>query len=275
VKEIIICTDDSGKGRSFRATLLAYATSKSLWAAGSHDNVRPIFAMLATTDAESLPFIRNLQAGRKATMLNDDRNAKKETFECLKSANYAYEAQRHPEGVVWTVYLPELYRVDPGMVDPAAVRFAMAPAAKWLASVDESTARWLAGLYRSDEKWRAAEEHAKRLAICQYVTRLASVFCERLDTRTRCPLIPDARFYALVLAAMLDAGQATLARKDTYGSDREWAHSGCNFVEWGDVGLMPGIAVSTTHALLEPLLAACVKTYEASSVGDSRIPKAA
>src|SRR6185369_13966964 len=98
------------------------------------------WAMYACTAAESLPFTRNLQAGRRAVLGADKSSSSKAVtvFECLKSADYTWCSQAHPEGVVWTVYLPELYRIDSGMVDQESVRFALAPSQEWLSDSDES-----------------------------------------------------------------------------------------------------------------------------------------
>lgn len=270
MRDLTIVTDEGSKGRSFRATLLAHATSRSLWAGGTHDNLRPIWAMIATTDAESLPFIRNLQCGRKANCFGDGNRDKASTFELLKSAGYEYQAQRHPEGVVWTCFLPELFRIDAGMSDPEGVKFAMLPAAGWLADEDHATAKWLAGLYREEAgDWygaekRQAESDAKRLSEMLYLTRVSGLFAARLNSRTRCPLIPDPRFYSLILAALLNSGQAGLAGVESYTRE-SWGRLG-SFREEGlqAVGIAPGVVCETAHVQLEPVLAACVKTYEST-----------
>ncbi len=244
---------DGDKGRSFRATLLSYATSRSLWAQGGHEHVRPIYATVAVSEAESIPFIRNLQCGRKAS-LRVGRADK--TFECLKSADYQWEQQKHPEGVVWTIFLPSLYRIDHGMVDPDGCRFAIMPCA--LDAVDEALAKSLADARRDPKEYRDAEAHAARLATARYVTQVAPLFCAYLDRRTRCPLIPDPRFYSLTLAALMDKGLAGMAMTDGYAASK-WGREGPNYVEDGVSG---GLAFSATHAQLEPVLAECVREYE-------------
>lgn len=262
MQDLRIITDEGSKGRSFKASLLAYTTSRVLWDSGQHENIRPIWAMIACSEAESLPLVRNLQSGRKAA-ISVGRDTKH--FECLKSAGYEYHPQRHPEGVLWTIFLPSLYRIDPGMIDPESIRFALAPAHEWLSPEDEQTAQWLADRYRSNETWQADKEHEKRLTACRHITRASRLFCNYLDRRTRCPLIPESRFYSLVLAALIDSGQATFGfKEERYSYRQEWAHGRFSYVEEGleSVGLAPGIACNTTHEKIEPILAECVKVYE-------------
>jgi len=264
VRELVIVSDDGKKGRSFRAALLACVVAPSLWSMGQSDRTRPIFAMLTCSDAESIPFVRNLQSGKQAA-LHGGRQV--ETFECLKSAGYVYAPQRITVGksvqIAWTIFLPELFRVDPGMVNPSGALFCLLPRHEWLAPVDEPLARELAAKYHVEERWRDGTENAKRLDVCRYVTQIADVFQARLDRHTRCPLIPDRRFAAHVLAAMLDCGAASLASATSYSRD-DWGRGSHRYSEEGtaDVGLAPGIAVGVSHATLEPLLSECVRAYE-------------
>lgn len=270
MKDIIIHTDnESGKGRSFRAVLLSYVTSTALWDMGGGDNLRPVWAMIACSPGESIPFVRNLQCGRKAAIIPDRSRKGTDHLEFLKTGDYAYKPQTSAEGTVWSIYLPDVFLLDPGIVDPERVRFAVLPSAEWVSDVDETLARELAAGYSKDierSRWNtswADEESARRLDVCRLVTRIAPLFCKSLDTRTRCPLIPDPRFYAMVLAGMLSKGLATLSHENrAYRS--EWGRSGCSFAEYDTdtVGLLPGLACSAKHDQLEALLSECVSTYE-------------
>lgn len=263
MRNLTIITDGE-KGRSFHAVLLSYCTGRQLWEGGQHDNVRPIWAMIACSEAESTPFMANLRAGRKANIHGEEKSrSKSDAFELLKSAGYEYHAQRHAEGIVWTVFLPELYRIDPGMVDPEGVKFAMLPDSKWLAPVDELTAQILAEKYWEDLKWsaeRQRERDAEMLDIMRYVTMVATLFCAYLDRRTRCPLIPDPKFYSRVLAACLNAGIASLGEPGGYHSSQKWGRCGCGYEEVDCSAA--GVACSTSHDRLEALLAECVRDYE-------------
>ena len=281
-QEIVIAgsEDGKGKGRSFQASVLAYATCPmQAGTVGEFATVRPIFAMLGAGEAESLPVVRNLQRGRRAVMLGRTRGKGKDLFmEFLTSEGYEWHAQKHPEGVVWTVFRAALYRTDPGAIEED-VRFAIAPAASWLEPVDETTARWLADRHQAPEekvdRWyreqylkNRAAEYDRILAVCRYVTRVAPVFCASLFWRTPCPLVPDRRFYALLLASLLDAKHATLTGKPgcTYrDSDvRPWGTARFGYQEVGfeGAGLAPGLVCIVGHAALQAILAACVKVYD-------------
>ncbi len=245
MKELVITTDEGSKGRSFRAVLLSYATSKHLWTGGATDNMRPIYATIACSAAESLPFVRNLQAGRKAHVRDADARGKDTTiFECLKSADYSWAAQAHPEGVVWTCYLQSLYRIDAGMVDPEGVKFAIVAADQ--PDPDAALVNWLAGRFE-----RPSDEMVS-------VVRWAPLFAAYLNSRSRCPLIPEPRFYALMLASMLAASHACMGNREAYSRLPEWGRSGINYHEYQ----CSGIVCNVTHERLEPLLAECVRVYE-------------
>jgi hypothetical protein len=287
---IIVSEDTSKKGRSFRGTLLAHAACSRLWLGGDKSTLRPIWAMVATSDAEAFPFVRNLQLGHKAQMFGDRGSKADQQFDCLKSAGYDMKPQRHVVGheedgrpvvaVAWTIYLPEAYRVDPGMVDPEQVKFALMPSTEWAPTTNEQIATRLADLYRSHDfnDWQISrgadrEEYNRRLGIMRYVVRVAPLFADRLDRRTMCPLIPELGFYALVLAAMLDRQYVSLSGTGVRG-DRTWGCSGLGYDE--DLGLLsddkvlPGLVCSVMHVNLAPLLASCVKAYEAGVMDPAR-----
>lgn len=276
MKDLTVVTEGASKGRSFRATLVAYVSAKTLWDGASHDNLRPAWATIACRDAESLPFIRNLQSGRKAAV-RGERSDANTNLEFLKSSGYEYHAQRHcigytppPDerpivGVVWTVFLPDLYRIDPGMQDPSGVRFLVLPSPDWVIQPDNPTAKWIAAKYRQRCDWnkdRQKELDANMLDVGRYISSVAPLFCAYLDRRTRCPLIPDPQFYAMVLAAMLNANMVSLNSK----SRDDWGHNVIPYTEYGlaDVGLYPGLVCHVSHERLEPLLAEVVKDYEST-----------
>ncbi len=113
-----------GKGRTFSAMCLSLIAAPSLSPfQSSSDDIRPVLATFAATDTALRPFVTNLQLGRKANF--PGRHG--ERVEFLRSAGYQTLLQREAEGTIATVLLPELFRMDPGMVDPAAIRFIIAP----------------------------------------------------------------------------------------------------------------------------------------------------
>lgn len=264
-RTLVIESGETGKGRAFSAELLGYVTADALWdggQAGTTNVVRPVYLTLALSEQEAGPFVANLRAGRKAT-LGRDRHPKR--FELLRSAGYAFALQRHPEGVLATAYLPELFRLDPGMVDPTGARFVVLPDAGWC----------------REEAWRLdildAVEHVRSLrstnmdfydALTESRDRLARVgtelaeivptsalFAAYLDRRVRAPLIPDLRFYLQVLVAALGAGLATVSD----GHHR--ARLGFETVHLDELGFAPGVAFLASHEQVETLLAAEVARF--------------
>jgi hypothetical protein len=243
--ELTIEPQKEGKGRSFRATLVSYVEARRLWPAGN-DTIRPVHMTLAGSDQELRPFVANLRTGKKAVCGYKSR----ERYEVLKSAGFQCAWQRTSKGSVVTLFAPDLFCLDPGMVDPKGVSFVMLPARAWL----KPTAVALPPC--------VPEERAED------VLRSASLFIAYLDRRTRCPLIPDERFYVQVLANALDQGLASFSRKNRYASS--WGEGSLVEVGTEDAGLAPGILFSSTHETLETFLAEQVKTYFGADAPPSR-----
>lgn len=261
MKELVIAPKQEGKGRSFCATLVAYVTADNLWAGGatSTEVTRPVWAMFAGTDNELRPFMANLQLGRKAEAFRGGYSRKAgDKFEILKSSGFQTAWQRTPLGSVAVVYAPDLFRLDPGMVDPKGVEFCIMPAEATLAGmkIDPKAAEHLASLELAIPK----ERHA-------WLLQMAPLFIAYLDRRTRCPLIPDPRFYVQVLAYALHWGLATWSLDaDSYYSSYNLpfgCHKRHGFKEYRvkDVGHADGLAFEASHDELEKFLADQVKVY--------------
>lgn len=256
-RTLVIESGESGKGRSFAAELLGYATADALWEGGGNsgvNGVRPVYLTLAISEQEAGPFLANLRAGRKAAFAGE-RHPKK--FELLRSAGYAFATQRHPEGVLATAYLPELFRIDPGMVDPAGVRFVVLPEAAWCRL--EATRIDVAGAVAHTQALgllKEAAAHWERwdISVASLVPTSA-LFAAYLDRRVRAPLIPDLRFYLQVLLAALNARVATL------GVDTYRPHLGfeCHLLE--ELGFARGVAFIASHEQVETLLATEVSRF--------------
>lgn len=276
----LIIASETGKGRSFTAALLAYILADNLWQGGKHDeNYRPAWMMIAASEHEATPFVENLRAGRRAVLADGSkqRNNKPAIFECLRSAGYRFEAQRHPEGTVWQAYLPDLFRLDPGMVDPQGITFIVSPlrdTPEWHAATAPAVVAPAVEHIRKigyfgpgkHDRWESYDkgypyptpEQVRELA------PLASFFAVYLARRTRAPLIPDPRFYLQLLIAMLREGAASLTTRERYANDVYFGeHTKLGFVEEGiaDVGLVPGVACKVKHDDLEAVLAEQVAIY--------------
>jgi hypothetical protein len=269
VRHLLIQSDDGSKGRSFRAELICYASANTLFDLASNidrDTVRPVFCVLACADAEAAPVIANLRLGRKAKMWEHNSYGAREsseTFDFLKSAKYAIVPQKHPEGVIVTVYQHDLLRSDVAMVDPKGVSFVLLPDATWLAPVSaEAVAhvqRWL------DLQVRDSGERVPTPEQIEYITRVCFLWAKQIFARAKGPIPKDARFFSQALTAMLGAGLASFTTERSYGwhtkSFGEHEHVG--FRTWGlsRLGMSDGIAVKASHEAIETLLAEQVSMY--------------
>lgn len=266
MRHLLIQSDDGAKGRSFRAELLAYATANALWEpAQGADTVRPIFAMLGCADAEAAPVVANIRLGRKAKMWESKYGTPRETndvFEFLKSAKYTIASQRHPEGVIVTLYQHDLIRHDVAMVDPNGVEFVLLPDESWLApeqpDAEAHVKSWLSRQEPGKYNPMPSDEQVR------YIGRVCFLWAKQIFARAKGPIPKDARFFAQALTAMLGAGLASFSAEKSYGWNRTFGeHSRLGFTTWGldRVKMAPGIAVKATHAEIEALLAEQVSQF--------------
>lgn len=254
----VTTAQEGSKGRTFGAQLLAWATADGLWDGGERADDkahRPVWAVLAGARAEMVAFVANLRFGR-AFGTNGKRTRKGGTtfetkWEFLKSARYEWRTLATDEGALVQVFLPDLFRVDPGMIDPTGVRFVLLPPAAWIDAQREA----LGARATLD-----AVRHVARLGIAPAGTDLApwvplaTLFAERLERRIRFPFPPSLPFQLQVMVAMLKAGHATFTA-DRYSTS--WcAHEPFGFVTTGlgALGFAPGVAVRATQDQIEHLL---------------------
>lgn len=244
--DLIIQPKTEGKGRSFASTMVAHVLEKHLSPDGN-DAHRPIFLAFAGTENELRPFVANLRLGRKAEAGYRGR----QKYEVLKSAGYQCAWQRTPKGALVTLFAPDLFAFDPGMVDPKGVEFVILPARTWLKPVDAPVPACV-----PEDK-------------VDFVRALAPLFIAYLDRRTRCPLVPDPRFYVQVLANAIDQGMAGLAPQDTWR--RGWGQV-AHFEERGTeaIGLAPGLTFRASHETLETFLADQVREFFAAEAPQSK-----
>jgi hypothetical protein len=265
MRELIIAPQKEGKGRSFSAVHLAHLEADSLWPGGqtSKDSIRPVWLQVGGTEAEMRPFVANLMLGRKAIL---GKGRKDTVIELMKSSKYRFDWQRvvekRPDGKpdvtsIVTAYLPDLFRMDLGMVDLAGVRFCLLPTCEWVASstIDPGPAvahvratYGKVGVPLTDE------------ALAELVP-VAVLFASFLDRRSRCPLISDVRFYLQMFCAALAQGIAAWTRENTL--NRWGCHSYYHMNEVGidDVRLFVGVSCMCSHEALEAFLAEQVRIY--------------
>lgn len=277
------------KSRRFSAQLLGYLTADMLWPGGGTDTkaVRPVWAQIASSHDAAGPFLMNLKMGKKASSGRDKSDA---PFEWLKSAGYAYAMQKTDAGVLATVYLPDLFRADPGMVDPAGVRFVVLPTAAWIAAqaqaidveacVEHMMRLTEPGDYMiKPQGWNAPvgkAEFERQAALLGQLAPLATLFALYLDRRTRCPILPDVAFQLQVLVRCLRERRACLPSEPrSYRSRDDFAQDPAVLaaVLPDDLGYAPPIACSASHDDIEQILAEETELFLTSQAkGRKRAP---
>jgi hypothetical protein len=240
VKELVIQPSEKGKGRAFAATLVSYVEATA-FVPRANDTIRPVHLTLAGTENELRPFVANLRTGKKAECGYRGR----EKYEVLKSAGYQCAWQRTPKGAIVTLWAPDLFNLDPGMVDPKGVGFLLSPSRDWFRSSNVDVPACVPEDRVSD------------------VRALASLFIAFLDRRTRCPLIPDPRFYVQVLANALDQGLASFSTDNRHLWQKLWGENSSGFEEYNTdaVGFARGVQFNASHETLETFLAEQVQVY--------------
>jgi hypothetical protein len=258
----ILPTD--GKGRAFSAACLATVEASGVWTSDRTDDTRPVWAMFAGSDAEMRAFVANLQMGKKAVFgSGSERYKRGDRLELLRSAGYTFAWQRDLERDVSiaTAFLPDLFRMDPGMVDPGGVSFVCLP-----------TQAWVDAQRFDPSDLAAAVQHGEKLNTPHTVEQLAALvpmaflFAVYLDRRTQAPLLADGRFYLQILLASLADGMASWPLEGSYYSrhDHEWGINGAlgfRCIDTVKVGLARGLAFSASHATIEAFLAREVATF--------------
>ncbi len=265
---------DTSKGRTFRALCLATVEADGLWSGGysAGDTIRPVWAMFCGSDGELRPFMANLQTGRKGEFPKGGFGRKGgDKIEILKSAKFQAAWQKETEGSIATTFLPDLFRLDPGMVDPNGINFVLLPTVEWAKSQTLDVAPIIEHGLRvlNMREW-------KRQIGLDVLVPIGYLFAAYLDRRTRCPLLADGRFYLQILLASLDQGLASLsceAQRSSYyhrEDPENWGKSprlGFREIGTSDVGMLPGIAFSSNHSDIEKLLAEQATLFEKVTSG--------
>ena len=286
LKEVVIERKQEGKGREFSATHLASVTADKLWEGGAADNksdiARPVWATFFGSDDELRAFAANLSLGRRAVVHNNNYGRRGAGFEFLKSAGFKQIWQREAEGAVVTVFLPELFLLDPGMVDPKEAKFVLLPPRDWADKQElprEEVARHARRLSLvkklnaapARDDWRRRDpdfKHVEPYGMDELTAMVptAYLFAAYLDRRTRAPIPADGRFYLQLMLACLEAGHACWSHDSYSGGyrDRKFGFNiDLGFIEQGvaTAGLLPGVAFKAPHEAIETLLASEIDTF--------------
>lgn len=289
-EELVIAQKTEGKGRAFRAVRLDVVSADLLWDLGtkSDKRERPIYATFAASVGEIQPFVTNLLCGRPAvpTAVGHSyrRRGSDAGYEFMRSATYKVFYERHDEGVVATVYLPELLDLDPGMVDPDGIKFVVLPGATYLAKesppaseVQEivAYAKHLPVVQTVNTPPRDYRGHIERDweeplsdAVLAEMVPLAYLHALYLSNRSRAPIPPDGRFYLQMLLGFLKRGIASWSTTEYgHGSDGFGRNKQYKFTEDCASSLAPGIAFMAKHDEVEASLAEECETYYARTEG--------
>jgi hypothetical protein len=282
------------KTRRFQVTYLAHLCANAWWSGGqaTADATRPVWLLIAATERAARPFVANLQTGHRAVLApyRPDQTftpSPLAQIELLKSAGYRFLWQRltgGPDGPVAlvTAYLPDLFMLDPGLIDPAGVSF-LALTPTWWAEREAaflrrdtaactSITQHLRALQRkasNHDGWRNWTPETLLARVPQAVHCVS--FLERRTTR---PLVSTPAFALQLFLTGLEQGILTLAQPAEPGRayprpapDDEWSWArlpgSTPVTAYGltDAGLEPVVACRTTHETLDAFLAAQVTRY--------------
>lgn len=279
----VTVSGEQGKGAVFRLTLVAHVVADALWDCGNTDSAcRPALAVLACSHGDAQPVLANLRLGRRAAEATG-RGSKYSTdhperFEFPKSAGFTFTTQRHPEGVLVTAHQASVFRLDPGMVDPSGVRFAVLPPRAWAGRQVVDAAPVIAAVSKLYRR-RAAGDYADKPKRVEWLTSLspadqrelvvtACLFAAYLDRRTHAPVPQDPRFWLAVLLECL--GESALAYSsaeylkpamvDSWGHERRVNDKKLGLYGLADAGYLPGVVVSATHEQVREVVARVVES---------------
>jgi hypothetical protein len=167
--DLTIVRKDDPKGRTFTVHYVASIEAPKLSPPAGNGALRPVLLAYAGSASAVRAFTANLRAGYPAA--TRDRK-----YELLRSAGYRYQLSSPAGGQALVLaYLPDLFHLQPGVQDDAALRFVSAPPRWWVDRQEEV----LAPEFGS---------RARELA-------LAMPFVARLDARTPLTIANDPEFH--------------------------------------------------------------------------------
>jgi hypothetical protein len=274
--EVVIPAKE-GKGRSFSAIHLAHVKASRLWSEGQTNTslTRPVYASFMGSDNELKAFVANLMLGNEAIVQNGPRGG----FQFLKSVGYKWIWQREEEGSIATAFLPDLFLLDPGLVDPQEAKFILLPPKKW-ASEQQIDAEPIVEYVRklplyqklsatTTLDWKNQVVERKPDLTDETLVAMiptAYLFAAYLDRRIRAPIPSSGKFFVHLLLTCLENQLATwsvgTSRFEIY--DNSFGKTPAfDFVEVGmqEAGFVKGVAFQSTHEQIEALLAQEIEIF--------------
>jgi hypothetical protein len=228
------------KTRKFSVRSLGWLWAPSLWEEPDiQDTIVPAWLAFHGTEAESQAFTANVRCGRRFV---DEQGSK---FVLPKKVRYAMTRTKVADGVVTSLYLPELFNLEPAVPVDEEIRFLFAPCRHWL----ETQARTLP---------RELGEDALDAA-------RGALFAAYLDRRLGLPLLADLRFQLRLYRAALTQPWTTTPTS---------THATVAASNPQPAGLDTLLAVSAGVPVLEAFVSEQTRSFyqEEISHGPSRIP---
>lgn len=232
---------------AFQAKMAAYILSSGFVDSGKFH--RPVFAVFMGSYTSIRPFIANAMLGKRI------KEGKHESFEFLKSEGYKWTWQRHGEGVAVTAHLPEIFAVDPGMVDPKGIHFLFTLPDEYVRAQSFPEAPLVMAKLScfkfpvedalSDKNWHSTFANAY-------------AFATYLDRRTRSPIIADPAFYVYLYLMAIEARFLRVTDSSLFYNSYS-PHDKAQGLEKLGLGVVH--KVYTSHTAFDEFLAEAVKVY--------------
>lgn len=231
----------TGKGRTFRVSLLGFVTADGYHGNGSNRAYRPVYLSIAESDAQVRAFVANLRTGRPADVRDAAGNQLPKQLETPRGLGlrWHFKKMEKPAGVtVATGYLPDLFDLDPGILQED-IRFLFAPPRWW---VDHQADALVAAADFSTLARYGQTGGAREAA-------LASLFVAFLDKRSPLPIVPDPLFHRRLYVAA--QGLTWFMHPD---GSKDWSPRMFRFPATAADGLELVAGVKVSHEQFENLL---------------------
>jgi hypothetical protein len=249
-------TKDGKKSRAFSTALVGYVGAPSFWKFGYGDayTQRPVLLMYCGTDQEIRAFTANLRTGRKVEVIGKGgggHDTELTKLEIPKSAGFKFVVQQVGDGLqIATAFLPELWLLDPGLIDPEEIAFLCAPPTWWT----DAQIALVADRMTLDESNRFGREAAVAAYVCAFI-----------DRRSTLPMVNDLGFHLSLYRKALEGGWLMVSEPN--GEMEMYPHAGIP-------GLEQVLACRISHDDFETFLRELAREFYAEEIerGKDRIP---